>query len=82
MTNIRRVPKLKIEAGKKPGTLILTDANDVPHEIPCNFDDTAAGQIRRGLRKTLDQITEKLDRPILTIADASWAVCSIRGVFR
>lgn len=85
MKDIRRIPKLKIKAGKKANTLILTDANNVPHEFSCNFDDTAAGQIRRGLRKTLEQITERLysgEEPELTIKDASWALSLLdqRGI--
>ena len=77
MKNIRRVPKLKLESGKKANTLIVTDANNVPHEISCDFDVIAAGDLRRGLRRTLETITKQLnsdDIPELTIAHASNAL--------
>lgn len=78
MSDVRRIPMLKIERGKKPQTLILTDSGGVRHEVTCQFEEGKAVEIREGLKRNLTRMKELLHReeddPKLTVKDASEAL--------
>lgn len=86
MDTVRRLPGLRLKVRKNGRSLKIVPPDGEPFDISCDFDDSTVSEIRRSLRRTLDQMKELLHRedddPPLTVEDASRALelLHIRGV--